>query len=93
MLEVQVENYLCQRVVSYGGLCDKFQKSGRRGVPDRIVTLPPGKVYFVELKRPGEKPDPHQIRDHARRKLCGVEVHVIDSFEAVDNFMVRWLMS
>ncbi len=60
-LEKEIERKLCQMVVKYGGLCLKWVCPGWSGVPDRIVLLPGGRVYFVELKRPkGGKISPLQ---------------------------------
>lgn len=60
--EKLVEAELIARVQAAGGLCIKVQAVGRRGFFDRIVVLPGGRVYFVELKRPrGGKLSEHQI--------------------------------
>ena len=85
MLEKTVEAALVARVKALGGICDKFN-SGRRSVPDRIVTLPGNKVIFVECKAPGKKPTPLQRRDHERRQALGCDVRVIDSVEAARAF-------
>lgn len=85
MLEKTVEAALVARVKALGGICDKFN-SGRRSVPDRIVTLPGNRVIFVECKAPGKKPTPLQLRDHERRKALGCDVRVIDSVEAARAF-------
>jgi hypothetical protein len=42
---------------------------------------------FVELKAPGKKPTPGQLREHARLRELGFRVEVLDSTEAVDNFV------
>ena len=43
------------------GKCLKFVCPGWRGVPDRILLFPGGRVYFVETKRPkGGKVEPLQ---------------------------------
>ena len=56
MRESQVEKHLAKRVAALGGLCWKFVSPNLRGVPDRIVVMPEGRVFFVELKAPGELP-------------------------------------
>ena len=48
--EKQIEKYLRLRVEERGGVCMKFISPGQDGVPDRIVVMPSGLVYFVELK-------------------------------------------
>lgn len=42
---------------------------------------------WVELKAPGKKPEPHQLREHTRMRALGQRVEVIDSFEAVDRLL------
>ncbi len=52
-LEKEIERKL--KVLIEGklrGLCLKWVCPGWSGVPDRILLLPGGKIYFVELKRP-----------------------------------------
>lgn len=48
--EKQIEKYLRLRVEERRGVCLKFVSPGQDGVPDRIVVMPGGRVYFVELK-------------------------------------------
>lgn len=60
-MEKEIERKLCKSVEKHGGLCLKWVCPGWRGVPDRIVLLPGGRVMFVELKRPkGGKVRPMQ---------------------------------
>jgi len=40
----------------------KFTSPGRKGVPDRLF-FKAGKHLFLEIKRPGEKPEPLQLRE------------------------------
>jgi hypothetical protein len=84
--ESDVESALIRRVNSLGGFCEKFMAMGRISAPDRIVTLPGGKIVFVECKRPGYKPSPAQLHDHERRRNLGCTVFVIDSIEDAKNF-------
>ena len=86
MLERTIEAALVRRVKALGGTCEKFTSPGRRSVPDRVVTLPEGRIIFVELKAPGKKPTELQERDHQRRRDLGCDVRVIDSMGAVDAF-------
>lgn len=86
MLEKFIEAALVKRVKQLGGTCEKFTSPGRRSVPDRIVTLPGGRIVFVEVKAPGKKPTELQDRDHGRRREMGCEVIVVSSIEDVDAF-------
>lgn len=86
MLERDVEKKFCEKVKKLGGLCEKFTSPSRRAVPDRLVTLPDGRVIFVELKRPNAKPTLAQLKDHGRRKTLGCDVRVIDSLEQIERF-------
>ena len=86
MLERTIEAALVRRVRDLGGLCEKFVSPGRRSVPDRIVTLPGGRVVFVEVKAPGKGPTELQERDHWRRRKLGCEVIVINTIESANAF-------
>ena len=86
MLERTIEAALVRRVTKLGGLCEKFVSPGRRSVPDRLVTLPGGRIVFVEVKAPGKKPTELQERDHWRRRKLGCEVIVINTIEDAGAF-------
>lgn len=86
MRESQIESYLVERTKAAGGECRKLKWVGRNGAPDRIVMLN-GKVIFIELKAPGEKAKPHQVREHERMRRMGQRVEVVDSFERVDEVL------
>ena len=60
MLEKQIEAYLVKRVKALGGVAYKFTSPAHRGVADRIVCLPGGVVWFVELKTEGGRLSPLQ---------------------------------
>ena len=84
--EKQIEQALVRRVKELGGTCEKFTSPGKRSVPDRIVTLPGGRIIFVECKAPGKKPTITQQFDHERRRLLGCDVRVIDSSTDAETF-------
>ena len=86
MLEKTIEQALVKRVKDLGGMAEKYVSVNRRSVPDRLVTLPGGRVIFCEVKRPGGKPTDAQKRDHARRRILGCDIRVIDSLEQIAIF-------
>ena len=51
--EVDAERHLVRLVEKAGGKAYKFVSPGRAGVADRLVVLPGGRVWFVELKVAG----------------------------------------
>ncbi len=55
MKEAAVEQYLRERVRDLGGLAIKIVPASAVGLPDRVVLLD-GQCWWVEVKRPGEKP-------------------------------------
>lgn len=87
MLESKIEKKLVSLVRRSGGECIKFVSPGNAGVPDRIVMMPRGKIHFIELKAPGEKPRALQMAVHARFKRLGFPVTVIDSVKGVEAFV------
>lgn len=50
MKEKDIEKYFVWAVSKMGGIAYKFKSPNQRGVTDRIVCLPSGIVWFVELK-------------------------------------------
>lgn len=85
--EFQIEQHLVNQAAKKNFIAWKWQSS-RRGVPDRIV-IGNGKVVFVELKAPGEKPTKQQEHVHGLLRAQGQEVWVIDSLEGVDELIER----
>ena len=78
MRERTIEQKFVAVVKAVGGLALKFTSPGFDGVPDRIVLLPGGKVAFVEVKAPGEKPRPLQLARHRLLWRLGFRVYVLD---------------
>lgn len=94
MLEKQIEQYLRKQVKErLNGLALKFVSPGFSGVPDRIVLLPGGRIYFVELKAPGNKPRKLQFKVCEKLRVLGFRVYVLDCYTAIDVFIenVEWL--
>jgi hypothetical protein len=81
-LEAATEEFLRKRVRLLGGYAFKWVPT-IAGVPDRMVLMPGGRTYFVELKQKGEKPTPIQVVWHNRLRALGYQVVVLDSKQAV----------
>ena len=75
--EAKVVHRIKALVKSYGGEVRKVEWSGRRGAPDLLVLMP-GRHFFIEVKAPGEKPRPEQVREHERLSAAGFDVFVSD---------------
>lgn len=81
--EGKIQSHLMNRVKEVGGFCRKLAWEGRAGAPDLIIIIN-GKIVFVEVKRPGGKPKPHQVREHERMVRRGADVRVIDNISDCD---------
>lgn len=78
MREKDIEHKLLTEVKARGGVCWKFTSPGTAGVPDRILLMPHGKIAFVEVKAPGEKPRSLQLARHRLLRKLGFRVYVLD---------------
>lgn len=87
VLEKQIEKKLYQEVKARGGLALKFISPSLLGVPDRLVLLPGGRAYFVELKAPGKKSTLKQLKVQTMLCALGFQVRILDRFDAVMDFV------
>ena len=87
MREKEVEKKLVQAVKARGGICPKWVSPGFDGMPDRIVLLPKGKIGFVEVKAPGERPRPLQKARHGMLQRLGFLVFVLDEPEEIGGIL------
>ena len=78
MREKVIEQKLVQEVKKVGGLAVKFTSPGFNGMPDRLVILPKGWIAFVEVKAPGLKLRPLQVKRHEMLRHLGCKVFVLD---------------
>lgn len=85
--EKYMERYLKVEIERKQGLCLKWVSPGTNGVPDRIVLMPNGKIYFIELKTLGQTPRKIQEVVHRMIRSKGFEVLVIDSFIKLKQFL------
>ena len=87
MTEKTLERKLRDQVKNMGGLAIKFWPVSMTGLPDRLILLPGGRVYFAEIKSPGQKPKPHQLATHRLLRNLGFTVAVIDCHESLKTFL------
>ena len=59
-------------------MCPKLVSPGTDGMPDRMILLPGGRIGFVEVKAPGKKPRPLQVKRHGQLRALGFPVFVLD---------------
>lgn len=85
MLEKQIERKLTEKVKKLNGMC--LKQTSLAGIPDRLILLPGGKMAFVELKAPGEKPRKlQQVRIKQLRKM-GFMCFVVDGLEMISDVL------
>ena len=87
MREKIIERKVSEMVRAMGGLALKFVSPGFDGVPDRIILLPSGKIAFAEIKAPGEKMRPLQVRRKAQLEKLGFSVYCIDGVDQIEKIL------
>ncbi|MBR3178400.1 MAG: VRR-NUC domain-containing protein [Clostridia bacterium] len=87
MREKTIEQYLVRKTREKGGQALKFVSPGTAGVPDRLILFPIARVAFVELKAPGEKMRPLQVRRKAQLERLGFRVYCIDGIEQIEEVL------
>ena len=87
ILERDIERYLVRRTIAHGGIAYKWVSPGRVGVADRIVLLPGGVVWFVEIKTAKGRLSPWQKVFAADMRRMGMNYIVIRSKEEVDAWI------
>ena len=87
MREKVIEQKLIKAVRQSGGLALKLICPGFNGVPDRLLLFMGGKVAFVEVKAPGEKPRPLQVHRIAQLRALGFKVYVLDDVNQIGGII------
>jgi hypothetical protein len=84
--EKTLEKKLTKEVKNLDGLAIKILSIFYTGLPDRLILIS-GRAYFVELKTTGKRLRPSQVLVHKKLKKLGFPVTVVDSTEAINNFI------
>lgn len=82
-----IERELVSKLKKVGVESIKFEVLGKRGMPDRIILIPGGRVVFAEVKSPGEKLRPLQEKRKRELENLGFKVYVIDSKTEIDELV------
>ncbi len=87
--ERDIEKWLVGQVKRLGGEAFKFVSPGNDGVPDRLVCIPGGLIYFVELKADRGKPSSIQEWQMDRLRAMGCNVLLITGMDEAKAFIRR----
>jgi len=85
--EKLIERTLNAEVKKLGGWSLKLLCQFVTGLPDRLVLLPGGIIFFVEVKSTGKKPTPVQRLVHEKIRRLGFRVEVIDSLKQLNQIL------
>lgn len=88
-LEADLEAYFRKRVRALGGYTEKIVGVTGKGCPDRLVLLPGGRMYLVELKAETGRLEPLQKVWHMRASSLGTTVYVVVGREGVKMWLRR----
>lgn len=88
--EKDIEKYFCECVKRAGGIAYKFTSPQRRSVPDRLVVMPGGLIYFVEVKNGKSPYTEGQEREIKRLTELGQKVYTIRSKEEARVISELW---
>ena len=86
MLESEIEKELVRRVRAAGGKAFKWVSPGNAGVPDRIVIMPGGRIWFVELKADTGRLSPAQQRQINHLNRLGVRTFILKGQKGLETF-------
>lgn len=89
--EKVLEAELRERCKALGWMCIKLTSQYQRGLPDRLILMPGGRVCFAEIKTTGKKPTALQRVTHERLRALDYRVEVVDTTESLDNLIVDLL--
>lgn len=85
--EKKIEARLKVGIEKVGGMCLKFPATFFAGIPDRLIILPGGLVFFVEVKGEGLKLRPRQLFVAKKIEALGIRVYVANSEAMVSDLL------
>lgn len=91
--EKLIERKLNESTKIHGGLSIKLAAIFMTGLPDRLILLPNGICFFVELKTTNEKARKIQIYIHSLINKLGFKVYIVDTVEGAKAVIQKHLES
>lgn len=88
--EKDIERLLFSEVRKLGGIAIKLTAQYFSGLPDRLVLLPKGRLFFAEIKTTGKKPRALQLLVCANIRKLGFNVYIIDNKQEVHNILEQY---
>ena len=89
-LEADLADWFRKRVQAVGGMVIQLTPTVR-GVPDRLVLLPPGHMHLVELKTVTGARRPGQVAWHERVAAIGIKVVTLHGRDEVRTWLAAQL--
>ena len=90
--EKLIEKTLNKEVERLGGWSLKLPCVYVAGLPDRLVLLPGGVIFFAEIKSTGKTASPVQKLIHERLRGLGFKAYVIDTLEGLYKILNDYLI-
>lgn len=89
--EKLIEKTLVDGIKELDGWALKLPCTYVAGLPDRMVLLPGGRIFFAEIKTTGKKPTAVQKLIHERLRRLGFTVYVIDTLDQLNEILNKLL--
>ena len=90
--EKVLEKKLVKWIKEARGKCVKLSSQFNTGLPDRMIMLPKGHIFYCELKSTGKKPKKMQEVLHNEIRALGFNVYVVDSTEGLSEMLKAELL-
>jgi hypothetical protein len=85
--ESSLESKFKKAVEKKGGWALKLLSVHINGLPDRIVLLPGGIIFFAELKTTKKTAEKIQEFQHRKLRKLGFKVYVIDNSQQIKDIL------
>ena len=90
--EKVLERKLVKWVKEAKGKCIKLSSQFNTGLPDRMILLPMGVMFYCELKSTGVKPTKMQMIMHEELRALGFNVYVVDTSVGLSEMLKKELL-